>query len=70
MTFEVKSRDGNITALRGRFGDFIFRTFKNGKIYATYSPVRPRSNIGPISVHLREQIKELNLEIVGENENR
>ena len=70
MTFEVKSRDGNITALRGRFGDFIFRTFKNGKMYATYSPVQGRSNPDPISVQLREIAKSLNLEIVGENENR
>ena len=64
MTFEVKSKDGVISSLSGRFGDFIFRTFKSGKIFATYAPKDPRYISGPISVHLREQIEKLNLEIV------
>lgn len=64
MTFEVKSKDGVISSLSGRFGDFIFRTFKSGKIFAAYAPKDPRSISGPISVHLREQIEKLNLEIV------
>ena len=61
---QVKSKDGSIVALRGRFGDFIFRTFKSGKIFATYAPRQPRSVSGPISVHLRKQIAKLNLQIV------
>lgn len=61
---QVKSKDGSIVALRGRFGDFIFRTFKSGKIFATYAPRQPRSVSGPISVHLRKQIEKLNLQIV------
>jgi len=61
---QVKSKDGSIVALRGRFGDFIFRTFKSGKIFATYAPRQPRPVSGPISVHLRKQIEKLNLQIV------
>jgi hypothetical protein len=61
---QVKSKDGSIVALRGRFGDFIFRTFRSGKIFATYAPRQHRSITGPIPVHLRKQIKKLNLEIV------
>ena len=61
---QVKSKDGSIIALRGRFGDIVFRTFKSGKIFATYAPRQPRSNIGPTSVHLRKQIEKLNLVIV------
>ncbi len=56
---QVKSKDGSIVALRGRFGDFIFRTFRSGKIFATYAPRHPRVITGPISVHLRKQIKKL-----------
>lgn len=64
MTFEVKSKDGVITSLSGRFGDFIFRTFKSGKIFATYAPRQPRPIPESLSVHLREQIENLHLEIV------
>lgn len=61
---QVKSKDGSITALRGRFGDIVFRTFKSGKIFATYAPRQHRSISGPSSVHLRKQIEKLNLEII------
>ena len=61
---QVKSADGSIVALHGRFGDVIFRTFKSGKIFATYAPRGHRSNIDPTSVRFREQIKKLNLIIV------
>lgn len=61
---QVRSKDGSIVSLSGRFGDVVFRTFKSGKIFATYAPKQPRSISGPISVHLREQIEKLNLEIV------
>ena len=63
---QVKSKDGSIVALHGRFGDVVFRTFKSGKIFATYAPRQPRSIIGPISVHFREQIEKINLIIVDE----
>jgi len=63
---QVKSKDGSIVALSGRIGDFIFRTFKSGKIFATYAPKDHRSIIGPLSVHYREQMKKLNLIIVKE----
>ena len=66
---QVASKDGRIVALHGRFGDCIFRTFKSGKIFVTFSPKHPRSIIGPSSVHLRKQIAQLNLKIV-ENESR
>jgi len=61
--FQLRSLDGNLRALRGRLGDFIFRT-RNGKIFAFYKPVHPRSIPDPLSVHLREITTKLNLEIV------
>ena len=67
---QVKSKDGSITALRGRFGDIVFRTFKSGKIFATYAPRQHRSIFGPSSVHLREQIEKLNMIIVDEPKKR
>ena len=63
---QVKSKDGSIIALRGRIGDYIFRTFKSGKIFATYSPVFRREFVGTSSVLHREQMKKLNLIIVKE----
>ena len=50
-------------ALRGRLGDFIFRT-RNGKIFAFYKPKQGRFIPDPISVQLREITTKLNLEIV------
>jgi len=61
--FQLKSKDGNLIALRGRLGDFIFRT-RNGKIFAFYKPVQGRCNPDVIPVHLREITTKLNLEIV------
>ena len=61
--FQLRSLDGNLQALRGRMGDFIFRT-RNGKIFAFYKPDQPRSNPDAIPIHLREIATSLNLEIV------
>ena len=61
--FQLKSTDGNLHALRGRLGDFIFRT-RNGKIFAFYKPKQGRFIPDPISVQLREITTKLNLEIV------
>ena len=61
--FQLKSTDGNLRALRGRLGDFIFRT-RNGKIFAFYKPKQGRFIPDPISVQLREITTKLNLEIV------
>jgi len=63
---QVKSKDGTITALSGQLGDFVFRTFKNGKIFATYAPRRSRPVPESIPNHFREQMKDLNLEIIKE----
>ena len=60
---QLRSKDGTITALSGRIGNFIFRT-RNGKIFAFYKPKQGRSIPDPISVQLREITKSLNLEIV------
>ena len=61
---KVKSKDGNILELRGRIGNFIFRT-RNGQISVFYKPVRGRSISVPMPVQLREIMTYLNLEIVG-----
>lgn len=61
---QVVSNDGRIVRLSGRFGDCIFRTFKSGKIFVTFAPRDPRSIVGPLSVHFRKQIAQLNLKIV------
>lgn len=63
---QVKSKDGSIVALSGRIGDFIFRTFKSGKIFATYAPRLHREIIETSSSHHREQMEKLNLIIVKE----
>jgi len=60
---QVKSKDGTIRELRGRIGNFIFRT-RNGKIFAFYKPVNNRPNPDPMPVQLREIMIYLNLEIV------
>ena len=61
--FQLRSVDGNLRALRGRLGDFIFRT-RNGNIFAFYKPKQGRFIPDPISVQLREITTKLNLEIV------
>ena len=61
----LKSRDGVIRSLSGRIGNFIFRT-RNGQISAYYKPRPNRTNVGPISVQLREITEPLNLVIVDE----
>ncbi len=61
--FQLKSTDGNLRALRGKLGDFIFRT-RNGKIFAFYKPTQSRLNPDAIPVHLREIATLYNLEIV------
>lgn len=66
---QVKSKDGSILELRGRIGDFIFRTRK-GKIFAFYKPRQHRSISGPSSVHLREITDKLNMIIVDEPKKR
>ncbi len=60
---QVKSKDGTITAIRGRIGNFIFRT-RNNKISVFYMPKKGRPNLDPISDQLREITTSLNLEIV------
>ena len=61
---QVRSVDGRFTRLSGRIGDFLFRTFKSDKIFATYDPIETRVNPESIPVHFRKQMKDLNLEIV------
>jgi len=61
--FQLKSVDCSLLALRGRLGDFIFRT-RNGKIFAFYKPIHSRLNPDAIPSHLREIATKLNLEIV------
>ena len=61
--FQLRSVDGNLRALRGRLGNFIFRT-RNGKIFAFYKPVQGRCNPDAIPFHLRQITTKLNLEIV------
>jgi len=63
---QVRSIDGQFTRLSGRIGDFIFRTFKSGKICATYAPRQSRLDPESIPIHFREQMKDLNLEIVND----
>lgn len=63
---QVKSKNGTITALSGRIGNFIFRT-RNNKIFVFYKPKETRSIPGPISDQLREITTQLNLEIVNES---
>ena len=65
---QVRSNDGRIVRLSGKYGDCIFRTFKSGKIFATHAPTRPRSVSDPIPVRFRNQIATLNFSIV-KNEN-
>lgn len=60
---QVKSKDGTITAIRGRIGNFIFRT-RNGKISVFYMPKKNRTISGSISDQLREITNSLNLEII------
>lgn len=61
---QVISIDKRFTRLSGRLGDFVFRTFKSGKMFATYDPIGTRVNPDAIPIRFREQMKELNLEIV------
>ena len=64
-----------LSALSGRLGDFIFRTYPNGKICAFYSPKhrasssRSRDNLESISSRFRAIIGDLQLEIVRLNFN-
>lgn len=64
------SADKQVAAVSGRIGDFIFRTFKNGRIFAFYAPKngsktsRYRANYESISNQLREITASLRLEIV------
>ena len=37
---EVRSKDGTIVALSGRIGNFMFRTYKDGKMTVYYKPKR------------------------------
>ena len=64
---QVKSKDGTFRELRGRIGNFIFRT-RNGKIFAFYKPVDGRSNPDPIPVQLREIAKFFHFIIIDKNE--
>ena len=63
---QVKSIDGTITKLSGRIGDFIFRTYPNGKIFAFYKPRHSRLNPETVSNHFREITNALRLEIIEE----
>lgn len=65
---QVRSNDGRIVRLSGRYGDCIFRTFKSGKIFATRAPRQPRSVSDPSPVQLRKQIATLNFSVI-KNEN-
>ncbi len=60
---QVRSIDGTFRALRGRVGDFIFRT-RDNKIFVFYKPTKGRPISDPFPVHFREIAKVLNLEIV------
>ena len=74
MSFQVISPDHTFQSIRGRIGDFVFKTYKNGKIFAYYMPRRgkrakpdpdqSRSNPDAISVRFREITDSLNLQIV------
>ena len=62
-----------IKAISGRLGDFIFRTYPNGKITAYYKPKneplssQPRAVIESLSNQLRETADELGLTITSIN---
>ena len=63
-----------IKSISGRFGLFIFRTYKDGKIAAYYKPRkidsisdRSRTNFGSLSNQLREIADNLALTIVSIN---
>ena len=60
---QVKSKNGSIRELRGRIGNFIFRT-RNNKIFVFYKPTQSRSNTDPMPVQLREIMNYLNLDFV------
>ena len=60
---QVRSIDGTFRALRGRIGDFIFRT-RDDKIFVFYKPTKGRPVPDPFPVHFREIAKVLNLELV------
>jgi hypothetical protein len=64
-SFQVISPDHTFKSIRGRIGNFIFRT-RNGKIFAFYSPRDDRPNPDPISVQFREITSSLNLQIVNQ----
>ena len=60
----VKSKNGTFRAIKGRIGDFIFRTYKDGRISMYFAPAKHRTNPEPSSDQLREILKLLNLEPV------
>lgn len=60
---QVRSIDGTFRALRGRIGDFIFRT-RNDKIFVFYKPTQGRPVPDPFPTHFREIARILHLEIV------
>ena len=70
---QLKSIDGTITGLSGRMGEFMFRTYKNGKIFVHYKP-RKKSNTTvmdrewteneSIMASLRQVTSALNLQII------
>ena len=69
---EVRSRDRIIRGLSGRMGDFMFRTYKDGRIRVYYKPKGENTPImdqqwtdnGPIMDRLRSILQSLNMEIV------
>ena len=72
---QFKTIDGTITALSGRMGDFMFRTYQNGKIIVYYKP-KNRNNTtvmerewyenDTVMARLKQITDALNLQIVKE----
>jgi len=72
MAFEIKSPDSTFRSIRGRIGNFMFRTYRNGKIIAYYKPKKKNTTgmdrdwteNGPIMTELKSITDSLNLKIV------
>ena len=75
---EVKAKGSTIATLSGRIGNFMFRTYGNGKITVYYKPKRKNTTgmdrdwteNGPIMDELREILRYFHLEIVEESRMR
>ena len=77
MAFEIKSPDHTFKSISGRLGNFMFRTYQDGKIIAYYKPKKKNTptmdrdwtDNGPIMAELKSITDSLNLIIVKDEGN-